>query len=240
MLKIIIDQPRTAASNMAADMELVNKCGAGEGYVFVRFYSWSPPAITLGYMQDPVPLLDIKAMERDSIEWIRRPTGGRAVLHKGDLTYSCVFPKSVHLMGGTVRESYELISRCLIKGLRIAGINCDTQDSLGEFLESKRETKLPCFLAPNRDEIMYNGKKLVGSAQKRTARAVLQHGSIPITPQYRDLPDYLILSDETKSAQKRLLAMKSICIEEISPDLDFDTLRKSLTEGFRETLSFIS
>ena len=91
-------------------------------------------------------------------------------------------------------ETYRIISRCLMGGLNDVGIQCVSCDSTNALRETKREMKLPCFLAPNRNEIMVDGKKLVGSAQKRTAEAILQHGSIPLTSAYRNLPDYLKLS----------------------------------------------
>jgi lipoate-protein ligase A len=99
-------------------------------------------------------------------------------------------------------------------------------------MDVKRQVKLPCFLAPNRDEVMVQGKKLVGSAQKRTSQAVLQHGSLPLTPAYRDLPDYLLIDSGEKKRQRELLAHKSICINEIDPALRFDLLVNALKDGF--------
>jgi len=98
--------------------------------------------------------------------------------------------------------------------------------------------KLPCFLAPNREEIMIQGKKLVGSAQKRTSGAVLQHGSIPFTNAYRKLPDFQMISEPERSGHKKLLVSKSTCIREISPDLDEQFLITCLIKGFAQELPF--
>jgi len=189
-------------------------------------------------MQNQTEILDFESMKRDDIDYVVRPTGGRAVFHWEDLTYSFIFPKVTREMGTTVQESYSIISKCLSKGLELAGISCTTQDSYDEYFKLKRETKLPCFLAPNRDEIMYKGKKLIGSAQKRRAQSVLQHGSIPLTPAYRRLPLYLKLSEENRRAQIRLLEMKSISINEIDKSLDDKKLIKTLIEGFLEEMRF--
>jgi lipoate-protein ligase A len=234
-LRIIIDGPQTASFNMAADRHLLDNCKDGE-YVTLRLYSWKKPSITLGCMQNQTEILDFESMKRDDIDWVIRPTGGRAVFHWEDLTYSFIFPKIMREMGTTVQESYSIISNCLSKGLELAGISCTAQDSYDEYFKLKRETKLPCFLAPNRDEIMYKGKKLIGSAQKRTAQSVLQHGSIPLTPAYRKLPLYLKLSEENRRAQIRLLEMKSISINEIDKSLNNKKLMEKMIDGFLEEL----
>ncbi|HLV31874.1 MAG TPA: hypothetical protein VKY57_09920, partial [Chitinispirillaceae bacterium] len=100
--------------------------------------------------------------------------------------------------------------------------------------EVKREVKLPCFLAPNRDEIMVNGKKLIGSAQRRGNDSILQHGSMPLTDYYRKLPHFLKLSQKEQISQSDLLKKKSICIRELDKTLDLDTLVESLKKGFAD------
>jgi len=233
-LRFIVDQPQSAAFNMAADQYLLGHCENSDT-IFVRFYQWQHPSITLGYMQKASETLLIDKIHNDKAEWIRRPTGGRAVLHKGDLTYSCIFPKTVAFMGSSVKESYAVITQCLRKGLEKTHILSSTHDSYDDLLAVKREVKLPCFLAPNRDEIMVNGRKLVGSAQKRTTSGILQHGSIPITPEFADLPEYLLISPEEQKKQKHLLLSKCMWSQEIQPDLKPESLVHSLIDGFIET-----
>ena len=235
MISFILDDLCDPAFNMAADQCLLKMCSENPG-VYVRFYAWKTPSITIGYMQNPSELLNVTLLEERGITWIRRPTGGRAVLHYQDLTYSCIFPKTGHLMGSTVQQSYQIITRCLMDGLSRAGITCTSHDSYDQLLEVKREVKLPCFLAPNRDEIMVEGKKLIGSAQKRTSDGVLQHGSIPISDYYRHLPSFLNISEKEQRIQTRLLRTKSTCIRELTPTLSASTLIQSLKEGFISTL----
>lgn len=219
---------------MAADQYILSEIHKSD-MIFLRFYTWKHPSITLGYMQHPKETLRLDMCTSDSVEWIRRPTGGRAVLHKGDLTYSCIFPKSLSFLGTNVKESYAAIMICLKTGFNKAGITVSTHNSYDELLAVKREIKLPCFLAPNRDEIMVDGRKLVGSAQKRTTNGVLQHGSIPVTDEFADLPHYLILSPDDEAKQKKLLCAKSLWIHEIAPSMQPEQLAELLSDGFIST-----
>jgi lipoate-protein ligase A len=227
---------------MAADLYLLKRCAGGAGDVTVRLYSWRRPTVSIGCMQPPDRELDLDALRAAGAGWIRRVTGGRAVLHDGDITYSVTFPKSVREMGGSIRETYTIISKCLMEGLKRASIKCETHDSDGGLRGIGREVKLPCFLAPSRDEIMAAGRKLAGSAQKRTAAAVLQHGSIPINENYRKLPAYLRIDESEREKQIQLLKSKSCCVDELTPPdaagATFESMAERLTEGFASVLPF--
>ena len=236
-LRIIRDCAHVAAFNMAADQYLLAQA-QDLNTVFLRIYSWNPPTVSLGYMQKPVLVLDCNAMQREGIEWVKRPTGGRAILHWNDLTYAFVFPADAEGLGSTINESYAVISGCLLRGLEFAGIPCTSHDSAADYAATKREIKLPCFLSPNRNEIMAAGKKLVGSAQKRTAGAVLQHGSIPLDGSFRRLPEFLAVSPEEQARQRALLEKKCIGVNGINPAIDFEKLSACLINGFTETLPF--
>jgi lipoate-protein ligase A len=236
-LRFIIDQTcGTAAFNMAADRFLLATAPASNT-IIVRFYQWQPPAVSIGYMQNPETDLRCAAMQSDGVDWARRPTGGRAVLHQDDVTYSCVFPRSIPMMGHSIAETNGIISRCLITGLSACGIHSEPHDSSLTGSAIRREVRLPCFLAPNRDVIMVQGKKLIGSAQKRTAEAVLQHGSIPLGPAFRNLPRYQAIDDNERDTLIRLLERKCVCIREIDPTLDVSRLLAGLRHGFEEVLA---
>ena len=99
---------------MAADLYLMEHCPEDE--FVLRLYRWEPAAITLGYMQRPRQQLQFDALHSDGVDWIRRPTGGRAVLHKEDLTYSCVFSRNLTELGSSVETTYAVITRCLAHG----------------------------------------------------------------------------------------------------------------------------
>lgn len=236
--RLINDTAHDAAFNMAADLYLISRCEQAPA-LFVRLYSWEKPSITLGITEKPGETLDLHAIAADEVEWIRRPTGGRSVLHDHDITYSCVFStEGVKGMGATLMETYGVISGCLMNGLQKAGIDCAAHDSPLDSSMSMTSARLPCFLSPNRHEIMAGGKKLLGSAQKRSAKAVLQHGSIPLTPAFRCLPDYLVLSAEQREAQKRMLERKTACVSEVLPAYDTAVMNRCLVDGFKETLHF--
>ena len=235
--RIIIDKPRSAAFNMAADLHLLSVC-ASVPAVFLRLYTWETPSISIGCMQNPETLLDKQAMAINGVTWIRRPTGGRAVLHYEDITYSCVFSKKIEQMGASIAETYAIISNCLIRGLEKSGISCSSHQFLLDTKNLKQEAKLPCYLAPNRSEIMVNGRKLVGSAQKRTAHSVLQHGSIPLTGRFRDLPLYQKLSDDKRQTFVKLLQQKCICIQECLSSYDKKSIEQNLIQGVEEILPF--
>lgn len=235
-LKCSIEEANSAAFNMAADMYLMQQC-VTEQCMYLRLYRWQPAAISIGSLQHAATQLDMACLERDGIEWVRRPTGGRAVLHKEDLTYSCIFPKSLPGTGNSVTDTYSLIMQCLVQGLLSLGITPEVHDSIDPLIKSGRHVKLPCFLAPNRNEIMIQGRKLIGSAQYRSKDAVLQHGSIPLTPAYTRLPDYLLLDDSEKREQRTLLEQKSISITEIAPSVTAADLARALRYGFASVLS---
>jgi len=233
--RIISDAPHDPQFNMAADLFLM-RLSEHTGNAAFRLYDWDPPCITLGYMQKAEQVLLLDMLKKQNIGWIKRPTGGRAVFHIEDITYSFVFPTILAELGITVSQTYSIIGSCLMHGLQNAGIPCYSHDSSVELKKSKREIKLPCFLAPNRNEIMVAEKKLVGSAQKRTEKSVLQHGTIPLTPAYRALPDFLYVSEQECLRQKALLASKSICCREIDPMLSSIKIKKTLIESFSSCL----
>ncbi len=204
--------------------------------ILLRFYTWDAPTVTLGYMQNPEKDLDEAALTAYGGKWIRRATGGRAVLHEGDLTYSFAFGASHSFLGSSVAETYSMVSKCLMRGLEKCGIHCGTHDSDLDTAAARREKKLPCFLAPNRNEIMVNGRKLIGSAQKRSIYGVLQHGSIPIDGLFRNLPKFLAVSPVRRKEQINLLNRKCTCLRENGVDLSIWEIAGRLSEGFAEEL----
>lgn len=232
----IIDTARSAVFNMAADQYFMERCLL-TNEVYVRTYTWSPSAISLGRMQRAGVQLDLCRVQADGIDWIRRPTGGRAVLHASDITYSCIFPKGISELGATVDETYRLITACLANAFETCGVAIDIQDSSDPLVKAGREAKLPCFLAPNKNEIMKYGRKIVGSAQYRNMGAVLQHGSIPFTDESFRLPHYLNMGIDARNEQAQLLAAKSMSLAQAVPELDLDAFVSALHDGFTNGLA---
>ena len=165
--------PLPGPLNMALDDALVFSCARGEGGPVLRLYTWTPPAVSVGYAQALESEVDLEACRRLGFGLVRRMTGGRAVLHQHELTYAVAFPEGLLGPGG-IQEDYRRISDCLVRGLRRLGVAADlSRGSPGRGAGSG-----VCFLAASRFELAVAGRKLVGSAQRRLRGAVLQHGSL--------------------------------------------------------------
>ncbi len=235
-LRFILEESNSPAFNMAADSWLFTTAHKREEIV-IRFYGWDPASISLGYMQNPTLDLDLSALRTQKIGFVKRITGGRAIYHDTDLTYSVSFSTAHAMLGSTIRQTYKLIAQCLCNGLALGGLETNFHTKEIDPRAVRSNTKLPCFLAPNRDEVMVDNKKLIGSAQKRGSPGVLQHGSIPLSMAFAQLPDFLSISNEERTAQKKLLISSCTCIHASAPSLTKDKLVSLLCTGFAETLA---
>lgn len=168
------DPPSPAAWNMAVDEALARSVGAGEGVL--RIYRWSRPTLSLGRNQPARERYDPEAPGPLGAEIVRRPTGGREVLHDRELTYAVVIP--VRALGG-LREAYGTINAALVAAVRSLGIDAHTAPDAAPVLGLDAGA---CFGAPAPGEVTAHGRKLVGSAQVRIGRALLQHGSLLLAP----------------------------------------------------------
>lgn len=174
---IVEDRPRRGAENMAVDEAILLAHAAGKVPPTLRFYRWEPPAVSLGYFQDYATEVDAAACRRAGIDIVRRPTGGRAVLHDNEVTYSVVV--STELLPGTVVETYRRLASGLVRGLRELGVEAALAPERGPAGPAGRSGGA-CFEVPSSYEITAGGRKIVGSAQVRRRGVILQHGSIPL------------------------------------------------------------
>jgi lipoate-protein ligase A len=167
---------------MAADESLLARAAAGEAAPVLRFYAWDPPAVSLGRFQDERTSVNSDACRRLGIEIVRRITGGRAVLHNHELTYSLVSCTENALFPNEVLGTYKVIASGLLAGLKNLGIQAEMVSRCGRHAGLvKRDSRDPsCFSSPSWYEIVVKGKKIIGSAQRRISGAFLQHGSILI------------------------------------------------------------
>ena len=174
--RLIKSPPTDAFTNMAVDEAIFEAVAAGKSPPTLRFYTWTPPAVSVGYFQDSFTDIDISACREMGIDVVRRLTGGRAVLHDKELTYSVICPEGDPLFPDNILGTYKLISSCLVKGLNSLGIDA----SLAPSSVKGRAKKSPsaCFISSSHYEITVSGNKLVGSAQRRGDGAFIQHGSI--------------------------------------------------------------
>lgn len=146
------------------------------GQTYVRFYQWAKPTVSLGYYQDAAKVVDLDFCDNHGVDVVRRITGGKLVLHDQEVTYS-LCSSDEETFGSSLAGSYRLISEALVLGLNKMGINARLA---GSPPPAYTRGTLPCFSYPAQDEIEINGKKLIGSAQRRIGRRFLQHGSIPL------------------------------------------------------------
>ena len=169
--RLLRSPPLDGASNMALDLALMRRA-ARTGEWVLRVYAWSPPTLSLGRNQVARDRYDLDAIARHGLGVVRRPTGGRAILHDREVTYSVTGPAAA---AGTLGDAYERINGLLLAGLRTLGVDCAPAGAAGR---ASPPTVAPCFEHPAPGELVHGGRKLVGSAQWRDEGAVLQHGSI--------------------------------------------------------------
>ncbi|MCC6978921.1 MAG: lipoate--protein ligase family protein [Candidatus Melainabacteria bacterium] len=185
-----------AATNMAVDEAILDAHIAAEVPPTLRFYGWAPPAVSIGYGQKLPEKVCQKIAER-GFDVVKRPTGGRAVLHLDELTYSFVGSANGQgkVLGSSVIESYKKICQALIAGFKTLGVTVE----IGQGQAASRQM-LDCFTATTTADLHYQGKKIVGSAQLRRHDALLQHGSILLCQEQNLMGELLLLKGKSDSA----------------------------------------
>lgn len=165
----------------------------------VRLYSWSPPAASLGRHQRPEAALDLPFCRAEGIPIVHRPTGGRAVFHdRTELTYAVVSNTPPLDASASIPETYRRIAEILRAALRGVGVETRLErGGIGDRDRNDPTRRDPCFASASRDELLWGQRKVVGSAQCRLRRAVLQHGSIPLEIDYARMSRILAVSETT-------------------------------------------
>jgi lipoate-protein ligase A len=190
--RLLFAAPRSGAENMARDIALQARA-ARTGETVFSVYSWSRPTLSFGRNQPASGLYDLDRIRAAGIDVVRRPTGGRAILHNREVTYSVTAPLED---AAPLRETYSRINRILQNGLSRLGVAVvPATSSERAAVPSLR----PCFETPAEGELVAQGGKLVGSAQYRDDGALLQHGSILVNDDQSSLPDFAKMSVESES-----------------------------------------
>lgn len=221
----------TGAYNMEFDLNLASSCLSNEAYF--RIYRWTPYCISLGANQHFEDIILEKA-QFDNIDIVKRPTGGRAILHAEELTYSVVLPYSEF---HSAKEIYQKISIALIKGLVLYNpvfAKAELENFQPNFPQLLQEPSgVLCFGSTAKNEVKFNGKKLIGSAQRKLNSVVLQHGSILCGTFHRKLVDYVSADENTKLLLSKEINEKTTEIETILEEkIDYDRLAGCLRRGF--------
>lgn len=236
--RLLITPPLDGATNMAIDEAILHTLADGAGIPTLRFFEWDPPCLSLGYNQHWSDV-NIAACERLGYTWTRRPTGGKAILHTDEATYSLIVPLDDPRIQGGVVESYRVLSTGLLRGL--AYLNVEAQQASKQSVRDQRQAGrggAVCFDTPSRYEITWDSKKLIGSAQLRRRKIVLQHGSLPLCGDLNRILDALALSDEEYELQARLLPQRATTLERVlDRTLSTKDVFKALARGFAEQLN---
>lgn len=214
-----LEGPQEGAWLMATDEALVDFV-ARTGQRVLRFYAWQRPTLSLGYAQRVSRSIDRAEAERLGLDVVRRPSGGGAVCHDDEVTYSIFLPEAD--LPGDIRLACARISRGLARGLKLLGAQVDA------VLQPGKSDNPVCFAVPGAFELTAHGKKLVGSAQWRKRGVAAQHGSIPL----RWHPEHWL--SVFPAAFHSAFFAHAIALNELLPEqlLDTQRVRDALVEGF--------
>jgi lipoyl(octanoyl) transferase len=227
--------------NMALDEALLDWHSDGKIPPVIRFYGWNPATLSIGYFQKVEKEIDLDAVKKLQLGFVRRPTGGRGVLHEHELTYSVIVSEEHPNMPKTVTEAYRVISEGILKGFQQLGLEAYFAEP--KTLEERDALKNPrsavCFDAPSWYELVVEGRKVAGSAQTRQKGVILQHGSILL-----DLDEEKLFSlfkypnDRVKDRMKKAFKSKAVAINDISSrKISLDEAKEAFYKGFREGLN---
>lgn len=234
--RLILHPPAKGAWNMAVDEAILEAVYSGETIPTLRLFAWEPACLSLGHAQ-PYSEVNIDQIKQHGWEVVRRPTGGRAILHVDELTYSVIAPQSEARVKGGVLESYLRISTALLEALRLLGLNPEANQTQ-EQLNSKQPNPV-CFEVPSNYEITVNGKKLIGSAQARRKDGLLQHGTLPLYGDLTRIITALKFHDDAEqtAAKARLLEHATTVEQELGYALQWAQASQAFQDGFRSILN---
>ncbi|MGZ2415961.1 lipoyl(octanoyl) transferase [Staphylococcus caledonicus] len=226
--------------NMAMDEALLNFVSRGEIDPVIRFYTWNPATLSVGYFQRLTKEIDIDKVKEKGFGLVRRQTGGRGVLHDKELTYSVIVPESHPNMPSTVTEAYRVISEGLLEGFKLLGF--EAYFAIPRSKEEREKLKQPrsavCFDAPSWYELVVEGRKIAGSAQTRQKGVILQHGSLLQDVDVDELFDmFTFKNDRLKEKMKKAFVDKAIAINDISDrHITLEEMEQAFEEGFKKGL----
>lgn len=226
-------ESNTGEYNMSYDIKLAETIEPGSAVL--RFYKWKPYCISLGANQDFSTINKKKAYD-NNIDLIERPTGGRAILHSEELTYSVVYPLDY---GFTPKDLYREINLTLKKGMIFFNSELkkikleEVQPQFPNFYKNNKSDL--CFAVSAKNELKFDGKKLVGSAQRKMNNSVLQHGSILCGDFHKNIVDFLFLNDEDTEQMREEIKNTTTDLRSIlNYEINYDLLGEAIKTGFEE------
>ena len=232
--------PCSPSFNMAMDEALLDWHSEGLIPPVIRFYEWNPATLSIGYFQSVEKEIDMEAVKRLGLGFVRRPTGGRGVLHEHELTYSVIVTESYPSMPATVTEAYRVISEGLLLGFQNLGL--EAYFSVPNTDEQRENLKKPksavCFDAPSWYELVVEGKKVAGSAQTRQKGVILQHGAILLDlDEDKLIETFKFSSDALRNRVRNSLSQKAVSINKIiSKPITIEECKTAFKNGFADAL----
>ena len=229
--RLLLAAPRSGAENMARDTALQARA-ARTGETVFSIYSWARPTLSFGRHQPAAGLYDIEKIRAANVDVVRRPTGGRAILHDREVTYSVTAPATE---AEPLRATYDRINRILLDGLARLGVIAEPASTAER---APAPSTRPCFETPGQGELVASGNKLVGSAQWRDDGALLQHGSILVDDDQSSLPLFAAAADGanlpvSRPATLNTLLGRSPAVAEVASAM-FGAVRSLEDEGATE------
>jgi lipoate-protein ligase A len=234
--RLILTPAARGAWNMAVDEALLEhaQAGRGESLPTLRLYAWDPACLSLGHTQ-PFADVDRARLKENGWEVVRRATGGRAILHTDELTYSVTGSAEEPVLAGGVLESYNHLAQALLLAIKSLGLPVEMKEGK---TNGDGAPNPVCFEVPSTYEITVNGKKLIGSAQARKKEGVLQHGSLPLTGDLTRICQALTFESESArvSASQRLLARATTVESALGRAVTWEKAAQSFVHAFETQL----
>ena len=234
--RLLITPPARGAWNMAVDEAILEQGQTGRSVSIptLRLYAWDPACLSLGHAQ-PFADVDGGRLQERGWEVVRRATGGRAILHTDELTYSVTGSASDPVLAGGVLESYNRIAQALLLAVKTLGLPVEMKEHAGD---SPTNTNPVCFEVPSTYEITIHGRKLIGSAQARKKEGVLQHGSLPLTGDLTRICQGLVFENEAarENAAQRLLSRATTVESALGQAVTWETAAETFIHAFESQL----
>ena len=232
--RLLLTTPSPGDWNMAVDEAILESIGRGASLPTLRLYAWTPACLSLGVSQ---PFADVDTARLLARGWdvVRRITGGRAILHTDELTYSVIGPADNPILAGSVLESYSRLAKALLRAVQKLGMSVEMKE--GKADENGKSNPV-CFETPSTYEITVDGKKLIGSAQARRKEGVLQHGSLPLFGDLTRITEALTFADASarEDAAARLLARAATVESALGQVVAQDDAARAMVRAFEAEL----
>jgi lipoate-protein ligase A len=233
--RLLLTSPARGDWNMAVDESILDSIGRGDSLPTLRLYAWTPACLSLGAAQ---PFADVDSARLRARGWdvVRRITGGRAILHTDELTYSVIGSADNPILAGSVLESYNRIAKALLRAVQDLNLSVEMKEGKAD---ESGTTNPVCFEVPSTYEITAEGgKKLIGSAQARRKEGVLQHGSLPLFGDLTRITQALSFAEESArvDAATRLRARAATVESALRRAVAWDEAARAMVRAFEAEL----